>query len=1259
MAKASKFDKASFISKMFAWWLIPSIREAASLRTKFEQDNLIPLPKFCHSSTYASTLAKHWKEEQSLPEPSLLRTIAKTFGRQYLYGSLFYLVMFACQLINAELISRIITFIGDSNASVELGVVLVGCLLISSVISALCNRGGFFRMTSLSAGIKQSLLHLLYKKILRVSLNSKKGQLGGKVINVAGADLESIDTLSLTVFIGVVPVLWLGTGIMLWYKIGAAGLVGLFLTLLYAVISSYVYKTTSPLKYRVNTLADERMRITSNLVEGIKIAKMYSWEAAFYDLIFRIRSKEVSLLYKRNGLNSITMMLFMTGHAITLLVTFVVYKALGNQMKLSDVFAVVSLLTVAHFFTSGIMMYGLSSALIISIATKRLSQVLMMDEVVGNLDKSVAKLDGSVQFRHAEITWDFEDNATSSTSTLAPFNTDQSKFKLQDINCKVKPGKLCIVIGAVGSGKSSMLMSLLGELNIISGSVAANGTLAYVEQEPWICSGTFKENIILDKAFNQEAYDKVIDACSLQSDVDQLDFGSENLIGERGINLSGGQKARLALARAVYADRDIYLLDDPLSAVDSKVSMALFTKCVNGALQDKTRILVTHQLQYLPHADLILVLHKGGQAFKGTYEDLKLNPLDIVGDIVELKDNSTKSKTPTEVIPYNSPPPYAKDTKTIVDEERAHGAVPVGFYFKFVHMSFNSLLYTGLLFVALCGTQVSTLSIFYWLSIWAGQEGDEQDKFFYIQTFAILSGICLVLGYTRAVLLTFTIVKAGKSLFAKALHSTITTKAVFFDTNPIGRILNRFSRDVSTIDEIIQMFLTETIQSSFGFVSMLIIIVIIQPFNIVPLAVTFSYLVFLKCYVGTSAREVRRFEQTSNSPVFTSLTATIGGLTTIRCFSLSKFFQKRFKALVETSTRGSFYYFSLIFFFQLYVDLGTVVMIACNALILVLLRDTVNPETMALSLSFTTILLIDTSWLFRTMVETENFMSSPQRLQEYSDLAPESGAAGDEIKVTRGKVVFDQVRMKYRDYSTEYALNGVSFTIKAGWKVGIVGRTGSGKSSLMQALFRLVPIESGCIKLDGTDINTASLSSLRKSLSVIPQTPFLFSDTVRRNLDPFEEHSDAAVWEVLGQVKLKSKVKDMEGGLSHSLSSGSADLSVGEKQLVCLARALLKKSKILVMDEATANVDQQTDLFIQTQIRTYFKAVTVLTIAHRLLTIVDNDLIIVMDKGVALEVGTPLELINNETSVFLEMVKATGPDQAKILTDIITDPHKS
>jgi ATP-binding cassette subfamily C (CFTR/MRP) protein 4 len=584
----SKYDEAFCFSKVFGCWLASDAIYAAS-KSQTSAD-LIPIPKFCADNS--SRLNHYWEQETKKPSPCLFRAIAKTFGCRFLLGVLMFILGLACQLANAELQARIINFMGDQRVSIEIGLAFALGLFLSSVIGSLCNDFGTFYLNALSIGMKMTCLHQLYTKVQRLNLLADE-KTGGKVVNIATTDLDNFNDIYRAAYLIVTPLMWVGAGVMLWFKIGVAGLVGLSAILAYAAILSEVQRAQGPIKAKQSGIADERMRLLTNLVEGIKVIKMYSWESAFFKLIFHRRSQEIALECKSSVLMSCTFAMFTCGFASICLATFAVHKALGNDLVLADVFAVICILQVVHYYTCWMFTLGLFNLYFILIGTKRLSDVLLAEEVVKRTEE--APSNQSVEFINVDVSWGKEaETNLSSESLMSP-----EEFKLSNLNLNVVAGQLCLVVGAVGSGKSSLLMSLMGELYTTRGEIKTSGTLAYVEQEPWILSATVCENIIMDKEFNEPFYRQVLDVCCLQDDIALMDFNDQTVVGERGVTLSGGQKARLVLARAVYADRDIYLLDGPLSAVDLRVSATLFDKCITDLLQHKTRILVTHQLQYL------------------------------------------------------------------------------------------------------------------------------------------------------------------------------------------------------------------------------------------------------------------------------------------------------------------------------------------------------------------------------------------------------------------------------------------------------------------------------------------------------------------------------------------------------------------------------------------------------------------------------------------------------------------------------------
>ncbi|XP_065917654.1 ATP-binding cassette sub-family C member 4-like [Dysidea avara] len=745
----------------------------------------------------------------------------------------------------------------------------------------------------------------------------------------------------------------------------------------------------------------------------------------------------------------------------------------------------------------------------------------------------------------------------------ASWTHDREKVVLKDINLRVdQSNKLLAVVGPVGSGKSSVLQCLLRELEALDGSVDIEGSVSYASQDPWILSGTIKENILFGQDYDEAWYKRVVECCCLVKDIDEMPFGDETLIGERGVNLSGGQKARVNLARAVYRDSDIMLLDDPLSAVDAAVSRCLFDGCICGVLADKLVILVTHQLQYAEHAGHILVLREGCVQGYGNYEELTSSGVDPT----ELFDDVEDNKKSTDII-----------VQEVVANKSNHKLIETEYQ--------NVTTCLGPLHEEEMRNPHTPSMNF------CGDRGASTDS----------NVVNVVPEEERA-------------------HGTISNKTYF-------KYIQEGGNTLITIIFILMFILAEAL---------------LRICAIVVVACIANYWLIIPA---------------TRSPLYSHISATIQGLSTIRAFKEQMSFVNRFHFYQNEHTKGWYMKIATSRWFGIRLDLVGSVFLTIVIFSSIPLADTLDPALVGLAMLYAAFLVGLFQHCIRTSAEVENLMASVERVMAYGKL--ESEAELETIPrdkapplewPDKGVIELHNTKFKYAtDYP--YALKSISFRIESCEKIGIVGRTGAGKSSLLSALFRLAEPE-GVFEIDGIQITDIRLHDLRKKISIIPQDPVLFSGTVRYNLDPFNELEDHQLWDALEEVQLKEIVSNLKNGLESQASEGGSNFSVGQRQLMCLARALLKRNKILVIDEATANVDLITDGIIQEMIRKKFNHCTILTIAHRPETIMDSDRVLVLSSGKVIEFDTPFNLLQKQQSVFHSMVKRTGPANSERLKEI-------
>ena len=874
-----------------------------------------------------------------------------------------------------------------------------------------------------------------------------------------------------------------------------------------------------------------------------------------------------------------------------------------------------------------------------------------------------------------------------------------------------------MVVGQVGSGKSSLLAAMMGEMHCTNGGVTIAGSVAYTSQEPWIQNATLRDNVVgMDPgAFDDQRYQRVLDVCALRPDLAILPGGDLAEIGEKGINISGGQKHRIALARAVYSDMDVFLLDDPLSAVDAHVSKHIFTECIEGWLGAKTRILVTHQIQFASQCDRIIVIKDGCVANVGTYDELCEQGVDFhhftaeqedappeegagaephvappgapapAEGAVQKMDGSKPAQGAPNVLPtkgvMNGSGPVANGNgngvgpaingngnghgppgspgpskgkgesgKLVKAEERSRGKVKKAVYLRYIRSTGPAFVLPIVYLMCAFAERGFQVVQNFVLADWSGEKDDSWDTVrMYIGLYSLMALLSIVFLFLRAFNLASGTVRASRKMHMRLLRKVSSLPMSFFDSQPSGRLINRFTRDIESVDSTIGQSLNSATVCfisaffAFGVVCFVTPLVILM---VVP--IIFIYVRVQLYYIGAS-RELKRLDSLAMSPIFSNFVETLQGLSVIRAFGMqSKFDDKNLK-LIANANRCYWPLVSSNRWLSIRLEyLGNSITF-CSALLSALYASRGNAGMSGLAITSAMNVTGLMTWMVRQMTELEVNMNSVERLTEYDALEEEGALVTHPDKTPHdwphaGSITFDKIYVRYRP-DLPNVLNGLSFTIKGGEKIGICGRTGCGKSTLMMTLYRIVEPSAGVMTIDGVDVGNITLYDLRSKLSLVPQDPVIFSGTVRSNLDPFNEaESDAEIWSALKLSGMKETIQDLPDnkGLDSSISENGGNLSVGQRQLLCMARALIRKSKILLLDEATSNVDSETDQLIQKTIRSAFSHCTVLTIAHRLHTIIDADRILALKDGRVAEFDTPKNLLKDQQGILYGLVaKAT------------------
>ncbi|XP_016987827.1 multidrug resistance-associated protein 1 isoform X8 [Drosophila rhopaloa] len=1226
---------------------------------------------------------------------SIMPPIYKSFGGVFLFGSLMKLFTDVLTFAQPQVLSLIISFVEAQEKDPQpewKGIMYAVLLFILAAFQTFILGQYFHRMFIVGLRIRTALINAIYRKALRISNSTKKESTVGEIVNLMAVDAQRF--MELTTYLNMIwsaPLQIALALYFLWQQLGPSVLAGLAVMIILIPVNGVIASRIKTYQIRQMKYKDERVKLMNEVLSGIKVLKLYAWEPSFEKQVLDIRDKEIATLRSTAYLNAGTSFLWSCAPFLVSLVTFATYvlTSEANQLTVEKVLVSIALFDLMKLPLTILPMLSVDIAET-QVSVKRINKFLNSEELDPNSVLHDPSKPHPMSIENGEFSWGDE-------------------ITLRNINIEVPKNSLVALVGTVGSGKSSVVQAFLGEMEKLAGVVNTVGKLAYVPQQAWIQNATVRDNILFGKPYDRKHYNKVIDACALRADIDILSAGDLTEIGEKGINLSGGQKQRISLARAVYSDADLYLLDDPLSAVDSHVGKHIFEEVIGpkGLLARKSRVLVTHGVTFLPQVSSIYVIKMGEISESGTFDQLVKNKgafadfiiqhlqdgneeeeelnqikrqISSTGDVPELLGSVEKaiklarteslsdsiSVTSADSLMggggslrrrtkrQNSHDSVASaaslkkkqevEGKLIETEKSQTGGVDFAVYKHYIKSVgiFLSVATLVLNFVF----QAFQIGSNLWLTKWANDENVSNDtglRDMYLGVYGAFGFGQVVANFFSSLAISLGCLECSRVLHQTLLYFNLRWPMELFDTTPLGRVVNRISKDIDTIDNVLPFNIRVVLGQAFMVLATIVVISLSTPiFLVVIVPIALLYYFAQRFYVATS-RQLMRLESVSRSPIYSHFSETVTGASTIRAYNVGDRFIEESDAKVDKNQVCK--YPSVIANRWLAIRLEMVGnLIILFASLFAVLGGQTNPGLVGLSVSYALQVTQTLNWLVRMTSDIETNIVSVERIKEYGETKQEAAWELEQDKSKpknwpqEGRVEFQNFQVRYRE-GLDLVLRGVSFDIRGGEKVGIVGRTGAGKSSLTLALFRIIEAAGGRISIDGVDIASMGLHMLRSRLTIIPQDPVLFSGSLRVNLDPFEIKTDDEIWKALELSHLKSFVKSLAAGLNHEISEGGENLSVGQRQLVCLARALLRKTKVLVLDEATAAVDLETDDLIQKTIRTEFKECTVLTIAHRLNTILDSDKVIVLDKGQITEFASPTELLDNPKSAFYSMAK--------------------
>lgn len=1088
--------------------------------------------------------------------------------------------------------------------------------------------------------VQSALTAALYQKVFRISSSARRLYTAGEIMNLMSIDVEEVaQFIMLSTQFWSVPVRIAVTLALLWHYLGPSCLATLVVMALVIAATTYVARLCDRLQEKQMKQKDARLRQINEILNGIKVLKLYAWEIPFIERVAQTRSMELSYLKKFSILNSAFGFLWGVAPHVAALASFGTYLWLNPGNELTPTIAFVSLsLFMLLRFPMGILPDIISRLIRLMVSMGRLSRFLNQDELDETAVGNVPDEGDAVTIRDGTFSWSSADPPV-----------------LKNINLHVKAHSLVAIVGSVGSGKTSLLCSMLGGLDRMHGSLDIRGKLAYVPQQSWIQNATVKQNIIFTSTADEDRYQEVVAACALLPDLDILPGGESTEIGEKGINLSGGQKLRLSLARAVYQDADVYLLDDPLSAVDVHVASHLFDQVLgpNGLLKSKTRVLVTHSVTFLPQVDWIVVLEGGEIREQGTYDQLMMANGGFsaflkkhrVGDgnSKSFEQSGDEANVEGEDIENKKVEDDEQKARLIEEENIFVGKIGWRVYYEFFRRVGWQYAIPAILTGAVC--YGSEFGSGLWLSKWSS-DADPSHRSMYILVYGLFLLSYSIFTFVNWIVFMVGCLRASSSFHRELLHKIMRSPLSFFDTTPMGRIVNRFSRDMESIDTEVPMNANITMCNMMWMIFLMVIVCLTSKYFVVVIAFAFCLFLGIMALSLPAFRHLHRLQSVTLSPVFSHFSETISGIASIRAFGVTNQFLHTLHVRVDDNINCLYHGMALDSWRMVVSAVLSLTVSLGASLLTVVGREGLSPGVVGLALSYTLQVSDGMSWTFRLLALLETSLVSVERVKEYLKLPEEAPWRVDEPRPQedwpcQGTVKFSDFSVTYRE-DLEPVLRAINFEACGGQKIGLIGRTGAGKSTFALSLFRVIEAASGSILVDEVDISTLGLHDLRSKMTIIPQDPVLFAGSLRWNLDPCDEHSDEELWSALEHAHLKDFVASQDGGLEYEITEGGDNLSSGQRQLVCLTRALLRKSKVLVLDEATASVDLATDHLVKETLQSQFKGTTVITIAHRLHTIMDYDKLLVLSAGAVVEEGSPQELLQNESSAFFIMARDAG-----------------
>ncbi|KAG9392235.1 ABC transporter [Carpediemonas membranifera] len=1158
-------------------------------------------------------------------------------------------------------------------------IVVVAVMIIAPFIYAVSATHAMTLTMRVGRSVEVAVKSLIYSKLGRLSAGLQAAVSSGKLIQLAMTDVQAIQMFfqQLQNLITVPLSLSVNFAIM-WYTLGIVPTLLAFAVLIFVTVmmlgSTFLIFTGFMAKMKT---AGERVKWITEVLNGMQTIKVQAWEDSFSSLVGKLRARELRALF-------LTLMAFVLQTTLAfnlpILVVFVTtagYILMGNSIDTGKVYTTVSL----AFALQGpcqSLPQAINAFVQSMTAIKRVQAFLRLPEIPELTNEQLKAgdviLDGSfawlwktdtvpkvLQDRRAQkaakkakaaskAASKKGSNVASGARTPAEGSApaglrgkERGNFRLQiPAAIPIPGGSRVHISGPVASGKSALVHAILGEMRPITLTPSLedayafdpldstqgmyNGTLSYCSQDPWLTTKSIRDNIVMHEPWDEDRYRSVLFAACLGPDLEVLDHKDMTLVGEHGLTLSGGQKARVNLARCLYRKADVYVIDDPLAAVDAHVCEHIITHALGTFLADKTVLVASHR--DVPADMQITITREHVVEVNKTFESRSLEPVEpdlasldnLIQDAANTGDNTHTIETSAMTVSWRT---YWRLIK--------YAGGPLAFFTVLIVLIFAQLSFNG---------------VSYWLAFWTALP-DVMSEWVFLAGVAAIGAAAVCLMFFRSLSIITMTLRVALKIHQNLVKHVLQAPMSFFETTPVGRIVNRFSTDIGLVDLSLQLNLMFTFVLVAAILFNLISMSVVLPgIIVIVIPVLIVYFILMRT-VKSPFIQLRRLQGSSNSPVVSHFSETIGGITTIRAHGD---FRNNFHAAqdrMDDFLVPAHAFIDCQGYLFLRTQMLGAVLSSGVVIVAILLSHWISPSICLLAVTQLYGVSQLLTFLVLCYINLESDLASFERVCEYTDSLPSEGGPTTAPPASwpeDGSLHIDNLSYRYRP-NLPLALKDVSVDIHSGSKIGIVGRSGAGKSTFIAALLRLAQPEPGSkVVIGGMDAADVPINALRKAIAIIPQSPVLFSGKLRMNLDPFNRYADDKLFEVLNSVMLE-KYADKEG-LAHQVIQGGSNLSVGERQLVCLARALLQQSRIILIDEATASVDFATDEILQRTLRTSTVGATAIVVAHRLETIADSDLIMLIDDGKLAECGQPKTLLEDDTGKFTSLVKRANAGKA-------------